>query len=70
MVSSTFLEELLRHRKPDLQMKDEDLNLALRFATYGIAGILLDYRVSVEDEAKLVHKVHQLLDGELFHFDQ
>lgn len=66
----TFLEELLRHRKPDLKVNDEDLDLALRFATYGVAGILLDYRVSVEDEAKQVHKVHQLLVGELFHFDQ
>ena len=62
----TYLSEMLRHRKPDLQVDEEDLNVALCFATYGIAGILLDYSMDGADGEKTIHRLHQLLEGKLF----
>lgn len=62
----TYLEEMLRHRKPDLSLGGDELDLALRFATYGVAGILLDYRTTVGDEEKVIHQLHLLLEGKLF----
>lgn len=68
----TYLEEMLRNKKPDLPLNYADMEMALHFYSYGIAGLLLGNCGKENlDEKRLANQILLLLTGKLidYHFD-
>lgn len=60
----TYLWEILKRRYPDLQITYSDLQVAIDFYSYGMAGLLLEYGAKEKQDAEqLTAQIHRILDG-------
>ena len=58
----TYLQELIRSRRPDLSLSYEDMDVALSFCACGIVGLLLEYGGrKIVDRERLARQMHRLL---------
>ena len=61
-----YLEEMLRNKAPEIEISYADLEIALDFCTYGIAGVLLKSCDQAPlDEQRLVRQLCRLLSGRM-----
>ena len=62
----TYLQELLRNKRPELALPYEDLEVALSFYACGIVGLLLEYGGKKNvDREKLARQMRRLLLGRM-----
>lgn len=62
----TYLQELIRNKRPELALPYEDLEVALSFCACGIVGLLLEYGGKKNvDRARLAQQMHRLLFSRL-----
>lgn len=60
----TYLQELIRQRKPDLKIGYSDLQVAIDFYSYGLTGLLLEYGTNdTIDAAQLTGQMYRILNG-------
>lgn len=58
------IREILCHKKPELTVNYQDLEVALNFYAYGIAGTIFEAsRAGAIDQEYLSHELYQLLSG-------
>ena len=63
----TYLEEMARHKIPDIGIGYEDMEVMLRFYASGISGVLLHYIGKPRmNEEKLVIQMEKIITGNLF----
>ena len=67
----TYLGELLRAKAPELEVPLTDVDLALNFCAYGIAGTLLEHFEKHDlDQEKLAEQMARLLSGKMIDFSE
>lgn len=67
----TYLGELLRAKGPGLEVPLTDVDLALSFCAYGIAGLLLEHFEKYDlDQEKLADQMARLLSGKMIDFSE
>lgn len=60
----TYLQEMMKHRMPDLQVSFADLRVAIDFYSYGITGLLLEYGAKETiDTEQLTAQIYRILHG-------
>ena len=60
----TYLQEMMKHRMPDLQVSFADLQVAIDFYSYGMTGLLLEYGAKEQiDTEQLTVQIYRILHG-------
>ena len=63
----TYLYEIMKQRKPDLQVTYADLQVAIDFYSYGMTGLLLEYGAKEQiDTEQLTVQFYRILRGGIF----
>lgn len=60
------IQQMIHTKRPDLALNHQELNVALNFYAYGIAGAVFENsKNGCIDEKELAHKLYQLISGSL-----